>query len=191
VSDVTKSGGAVIHRLGRASGRHALSIGLEVEGTIDWGRRHRHMRLHTAQHLLSARVFERTGIRTRKAAMAGVAGTIDLEGPWPESPTMEELGSDLRSFLLPARPVRVRYVPRAEFEQFPSARAGLVPLAPQVDPVRIVEIEAADACPCGGTHVRSTGEIGPVSLGMPSGLPGGATRLLFTLGVDAPTTPDG
>ncbi|MCI4331209.1 MAG: alanyl-tRNA editing protein [Thermoplasmata archaeon] len=189
VTDVTKSGAAVIHRIGRPAGSGTLTVGDEVEGAIDWGRRHRHMRLHTAQHLLSARIFSLTGLRTRKATMSGVRAEIELESTWPAGLVLEELDADVRRFLSPGRPVQIRYVPREEFERFPSARAGLVPLAPQVDPVRIVEIESADACPCGGTHVRDTGEIGPIALGSPSTVPGGASRISFTVGADAPPTP--
>jgi misacylated tRNA(Ala) deacylase len=191
VTDVTKSGLAVIHRVGRSGGAKTLTVGAEVEGSVDWVRRHRHMRLHTAQHLLSARVFARDGLRTRKAAMSGTGATIDLEAEWPATETIAELSQDLVAFLAPGRPVRIRHVPRAEFERSPTARSGLVPLAPQVDPVRLVEIDAADACPCGGTHVRSTGEIGPVHLAEPTPIPGGGSRLSFTLDADAPPTPAG
>lgn len=189
VTDVTKSGPAVLHRLGRSKAAPALQVGAEVEGTIDWTRRHRHMRLHTAQHLVSARVFTLTGLRTRKATMAGNGAAIDLESLWPATLTLEGLSADLRNYLAPGRPVHIREVPRAEFDRFPSARSGLVALAPQVDPVRVVEIDEADACPCGGTHVRHTSEVGPIELRPPTPIAGGASRLTFTVAEDAPPTP--
>jgi misacylated tRNA(Ala) deacylase len=78
--------------------------------------------------------------------------------------------------------VAIRYVPRGEWDRNPaSERSGLVPLPAQVDPVRVVEIDGLDVCPCGGTHVRSTDELGRVSLLPPTPLPDGATRLAFTL----------
>jgi misacylated tRNA(Ala) deacylase len=84
VVDVTKSGASVVHRIrGPPAVLRRLSVGVEVEGALDWDRRYRHMRLHTGQHLLSARIFARTGLRTRKAQMAGTAANLDLEGDLP------------------------------------------------------------------------------------------------------------
>ncbi|HYK93442.1 MAG TPA: alanyl-tRNA editing protein [Thermoplasmata archaeon] len=186
VVDVVKSGGSVIHRLGRGtSGRAgALRVGAPVEGEIDWERRHLHMRLHTAQHLVSAKLFELAGLKTRKAVLAGRSGFVDLERDWSSPLPWETLRSAVGAALDPPRPVEVRQVPRAEWELAPAARAGLVPLPPLVDPVRVIEIEGTDRCPCGGTHVRSTGEIGPIDLPPPTG-----ARVTLTLFERAPSTP--
>jgi misacylated tRNA(Ala) deacylase len=182
VVDVTKSGPAVVHRVrSSAAVMREVSAGVEVEGTLDWGRRHRHMRLHTGQHFASARVFALTGLRTRKATLAGSSATIDLEGT-VEARSLAEVALDLVEAVEHPRQVTVRTVPRAEWDAHPaSARSGLVPLPPQVDPVRVVEIDASDVCPCGGTHVRSTGEIGPVSWLPILPLPQGASRIGFSL----------
>jgi misacylated tRNA(Ala) deacylase len=182
VVDVTKSGPTVVHRVQASpSTLRALTTGAEVEGSIDWERRHRHMRLHTAQHLLSARIFSRYRRKTRRAELAGVAATLDLDGPLGAE-VVPVLAGDLEEAVTNPRPVKVRFVPRAEWDRNPmSERSGLVPLPRQVDPVRVVEIEATDACPCGGTHVRSTAELGQVSLEPPTPIAGGASRIQFTL----------
>jgi len=139
-------------------------VGVEVEGTLDWERRYRHMRLHTGQHLVSALVYTLTGRRTVRANLAGRSATLDLEGPLPEG-VEDELARAVEAAVARARPVTIRHVPRAEWDARPIApRSGLVPLAPRIDPVRVVEIEAEDACPCGGTHLRSTAEIGVIRL---------------------------
>jgi misacylated tRNA(Ala) deacylase len=181
VTDVTKSGSAVVHRLGRGSRPTALTVGSAVEGTIDWNRRHRHMRLHTGQHLLSARAFSLGGLRTRRATMAGQGGTVDLEAAWPSTTPLVDLERDVNAFFERALQVRVVHVPRAEWEMAPAARSGLVAIAPQIDPVRVIEIDGIDRCPCGGTHVRNTAEVGRITLLDPVPIPGGATRLAFTL----------
>jgi misacylated tRNA(Ala) deacylase len=191
VLDVTKSGPSVVHRI-RAlkSGTPPLSVDAPVVGTIDWARRHRHMRLHTGQHLLSARIFARTGRRTRKAALSGLRATLDLDGPLaPE--LVAGLAEDLAEAVQSPKPIRVQHVPRAEWDRDPfAARSGLVPLPPQVDPVRVVEIEGLDVCPCGGTHLRTTGEIGAVTIAPPLPLGDGASRIAFTLDEpDRPTRP--
>jgi misacylated tRNA(Ala) deacylase len=183
VVDVTKSGSSAIHRIRRPKAPDAvpLQVGIEVEGTLDWERRHRHMRLHTGQHLLSALIFERAGVRTREATMSGSGGTIDLEGPLPPGIRPDALASEATSILAEGRRVSISHMSRKEWEENPTPRSGLVPLPRHVDPVRIVEIAGLDACPCGGTHVRSTAEIGALALDAPTPLALGAVRLPFRL----------
>jgi misacylated tRNA(Ala) deacylase len=187
VLDVTKSGSAVVHRIRRVTtpGIPSLQVGDSVTGTLDWERRHRHMRLHTGQHLLSALIFERTGVRTREATMSGSGGTVDLERPLPSDATSDALGSAANAILAEGRRVSIRHLSRAEWERHPTPRSGLVPLPRHVDPVRIIEIEGLDACPCGGTHVRSTLEVGTLALDRPVPLALGAVRLPFRLREDA------
>jgi misacylated tRNA(Ala) deacylase len=182
VTDVIKSGTAVVHRIrGDAATTRSLHIGSEVEGAIDWSRRHRHMRLHTAQHYVSARIFARTGLRTRRANLAGAGATLDLEGSLPPD-ALGPVVDDLRRVVLEPQVVTVRAVPRVEWDAHPDAgRSGLVPLPAQVDPVRVVEIDASDVCPCGGTHVRSTAEIGEVRWLPVVALSNGASRVAFSL----------
>jgi misacylated tRNA(Ala) deacylase len=190
VVDVTKSGASAIHRVRRptVTGSTGLRIGDAVTGALDWDRRHRHMRLHTGQHLLSALIFQRTGVRTQEAHMSGSGGTIDLERPLPTTYPLDGLATASNEILAEGRPVSIHHMSRAAWEKNPSPRSGLVPLPRHVDPVRIVEIEGLDACPCGGTHVRSTAEVGPIALDPPVPLALGAVRLPFRLiGADAST----
>jgi len=191
VVDVTKSGSSVVHRLrAPAAILRSLSLGTEVEGLLDWDRRYRHMRLHTGQHFLSARIFARTRLRTRRAQLSGTGAHLDLEGRLPAD-LLPLLAADLEEAVAHPRPVTLRHVPRAEWDRNPYAeRSGLVPLPPHVDPVRVVEIEASDVCPCGGTHLRSTGEIGRVRLRPPVPVVGG-DRVGFTLEEPSPPTPSG
>ena len=90
------------------------------------------------------------------------------------------------------RPVSIRSIPRSEWDGPATARrSGLVPLAPNVDPVRVIEIEGVDVCPCGGTHVRSTGEIGPLRFAPPHRNADGSVRIGFTLEEPDRPIPDG
>ena len=182
VLEVRKSGDAVLHRIGRAnpSGAPLPVVGEEVVGEIDWDRRHRHMRLHTAQHLISAAIFQLSGRKTRRADMEGNGGTIDLDGSWPAQTAWAELLALIHRSLDPPREVRVVQVPRGEWERNPAPRSGAIPLPPHVDPVRVVEIDGIDRCPCGGTHVRSTDELGSILLEPPIAQPGG-DRVEFRL----------
>jgi misacylated tRNA(Ala) deacylase len=166
-----------------------LRVGAEVLGTLDADRRLAHMRAHTAQHLLSARIFARTSLRTRSASIRAGAGQVELESSWPPSPTLPELEEDVNAWRRRPIGVQVRWVARAEWAIAPDPRSGLVPLPAHVDPVRLIELEGIDRCPCGGTHVRSTAEIGRLALAKPEAPDGAAARILFTLGGDVPPTP--
>jgi misacylated tRNA(Ala) deacylase len=189
VVDVTKSGPSVVHRIRpRPGAARPPAVGEEVTGTIDWERRHRHMRLHTAQHFLSARIYSRADRRTRKASMSGTRAILDLDGPLSPDlvgPLLEDLVDAVR---VPRR-VAIRHLPRTEWDRLPAAgRSGLVPLPAQVESVRVIEIDGIDVCPCGGTHLRSTGEIGTVALAPPQPLGDGTSRVTLTLSEGAPPT---
>jgi misacylated tRNA(Ala) deacylase len=192
VVDVVKVGSGVVHRLGpppsRTRSLGKLQVGVEVVGTLDTDRRIAHMRAHTAQHLLSARIFARTGVRTRSASIRAGGGQVDLESPWPSTPALSELEQDVNAWRSRPVSVQVQWVARASWESAPDPRSGLVPLPAHVDPVRLIELEGIDRCPCGGTHVRSTAEISELRLSMPEP-PAGPARILFTLGEAVPPTP--
>ena len=188
VVDVTKSGTTVVHRIGR-SARAGLTVGAEVTGTLDWPRRHLHMRLHTGQHLLSALVFRQTGLRTRQASMTETSGVIDLESAWPSASSVEALAAEAAAHVAQPLAVRILQVPRSEWSRDLAPRSGLVALPPHVDPVRVIDIAGVDRCPCGGTHVRSTEEIGSMRLDPPVPAPGGGSRIAFTLDASGPSTP--
>ncbi|MCI4369381.1 MAG: alanyl-tRNA editing protein, partial [Thermoplasmata archaeon] len=192
VEDVRKSGPSVFHRLGKPSppGAAPLKVGEAVEGKIDWRRRHAHMRLHSGQHLLSAVVFAGCGRRTQRATFSGNGGRIDLDGPAPSPDVLAAVVTRLNETIARDLPVQVRHVARSQWEAEPAARYGLVPLPPQVDPVRVIDFQGADVCPCGGTHVRATGEIGSVSAKTVPGPSPDEGRVEFSLDVAEPPTPD-
>ncbi|MFZ1024151.1 MAG: alanyl-tRNA editing protein [Thermoplasmata archaeon] len=188
IRQVTKSGAAVLHRIDQSAAPSAgLTLGEAVRGVLDWERRYRHMRLHTAQHLLSALIFERGGNRTRRANLSGVRATLDLERPVADGALRTTFEEEINDHQGHPRTVSVTYLPRAEFDAHPSSRSGLVPLPPQVDPVRVIGIDGLDTCPCGGTHLRSTGEIGNVHLSTPTSGEVGPSRVVLTLDASGPT----
>ncbi|MFY9717223.1 MAG: alanyl-tRNA editing protein [Thermoplasmata archaeon] len=189
VVDVSKSGPSVVHRVKSVASVGRPGIGDELLGTVDWDRRHRHMRLHTSQHLLSARIFERTGRRTRRASLSGVRALLDLDGAL-DAAVIERCSEDLADAVAHPRAVTVSHIARVEWDRHPSsARSGLVPLPAQVDPVRVIRIDGLDDCPCGGTHLRSTGEIGAVTLAPPAPLGDGGCRVTLELRDGGSPTP--
>ena len=190
VVDVTKSGNSVVHRLARSSASAPTTprIGETLAGEVDWTRRYRFMRMHSAQHLVSALVFQRAQLRTHRAELRSEGATIDLERAWPAALAWNDFRSQVDQEVREGRDLSVRWVPRADWDRAPTGRSALVPLPAAVDPVRIIEIVGVDECPCGGTHVRSTREVGAVRFDGPPAPRGVGCRLRFTIDELAPTT---
>ena len=128
-----------------------------VECAVDWGRRFDHMQQHTGQHLLSAVFDGLFGLGTVGFHLGGEASTVDLEGGALEAARLRQAERRANEIVCENRPVAVRFEDSAEAADLrkPSERAG---------ELRIVCIEGLDRSACGGTHVRATGEIGPILL---------------------------
>ncbi|MCI4349657.1 MAG: alanyl-tRNA editing protein [Thermoplasmata archaeon] len=166
VLDVRRTGSTILHRLGRATPPTGapLAIGAEILGEIDWDRRHRLMRLHTVQHLASGIIFTRLHLRTLAAVIGVESAVLDLESTGTGAIEWNEIAEAVRAEIRGSRRVAITFVPRTEWVAHPAPRAGVAPIPAHVDPVRIIDIEGSDRCPCGGTHVASTAEIGEIEL---------------------------
>jgi alanyl-tRNA synthetase len=151
VVEVADEGERIVHRL--AAPLHAGP----VDCTVDWERRFDHMQQHTGQHLLSAVFAEALGLKTVSFHLGAESSTIDLEGGAVEPRGIQEVEGRANEIVFEDRPVAVRFENAAEAQRLrkPSDREGVL---------RIVSIEGIDRSACGGTHVRSTGEIGAVLL---------------------------
>jgi alanyl-tRNA synthetase len=134
-----------------------LASGGEVTGDIDWTRRFDHMQQHSGQHLLSAVFEELFGLRTVSFHLGAESATIDLEGAPVEARTLIEAEQRANQLVWENRALDVR------FEDASEAR-GLRKASGREGMLRIVSIDGLDRSACGGTHVRATGEIGPVLL---------------------------
>ena len=132
------------------------SAGMPVRAEINWDRRHRHMRMHTALHLLCVLVKgDVTGGQIGEAK-----SRLDFNLP-EGAPDRERLEDELNRLIAEGHAVSARWITDAEL----AARPALVRTMSVKPPmgtgrVRLIEIECFDLQPCGGTHVRSTREIG-------------------------------
>ena len=128
-----------------------------VDGCVDWGRRFDHMQQHTGQHLLSAMFQERFGLPTVSFHLGSELCTIDLHGPEPSPDALQGAQRAANAVIFEDRPVNVRYGTADQL-----AQRGVRKEVDREGILRAIEIEAADLQPCGGTHVKSTGQIGVV-----------------------------
>jgi len=126
-----------------------------VAGCVDWGRRFDHMQQHTGQHLLSAMFQERYGRPTVSFHLGSDVCTIDLRGPEPTLDILEGAERIANQLISEDRAITARYGTAKEF-----AERGVRKEVQREGILRAIEIEGADLQPCGGTHVKSTAEIG-------------------------------
>lgn len=149
--------GEILHMVAEPAG---LGAGTEVEAVIDWERRYRLMRVHSCLHLLC---------RAVDAPVTG--GQVDdgkgrLDFDVPEAVLDREvLTARLAAWIAEDRPIRARWIEEAELDARPDLVRTMSVAPPRGQGrVRLVEIEGLDLQACGGTHVRSTGEIGRVEV---------------------------
>ena len=151
VLDVRDAGDEIVHVVDRKPDDP------DVTGCINWPRRFDHMQQHTGQHLLSAMFQERFGRPTISFHLGADVCTIDLRGPQPTEDILEGAERAANQVVFEDRPVNVRYGTADQLSQL-----GVRKAAEREGILRAIEIESADLQPCGGTHVKSTGQIGLV-----------------------------
>jgi alanyl-tRNA synthetase len=151
ILDVRDHGEEIVHIVDRELSSGAL------EGCIDWPRRFDHMQQHTGQHLLSAIFQERFGLPTISFHLGSELCTIDLQGPEPSAEILQGAQRAANKVIFHDRPVNVRYGTADQLAQI-----GVRKEVDRQGILRAIEIEATDLQPCGGTHLRSTGQIGMI-----------------------------
>ena len=155
----TRKGAApdeIVH-VPEASADPALA-GSGVTARIDWDRRHRLMRIHTCLHLLCSLI----PVPVTGGSIRDGSGRLDFD--LPESTLdKQDLTTRLNRLVAEDHPVNPRWVSEEELDANPSLVRTMSVAPPRGrGSVRLLDIEGVDLQPCGGTHVASTGEIGPV-----------------------------
>jgi misacylated tRNA(Ala) deacylase len=159
VVDVRKDGALVWHSLDGA----VPAVGTVVQAEIDWDRRHALMRTHTALHVLCGVIWNEWGTAVTGGNMEPLSARMDFEfDPLPQGfgVKVEEL---VNAELAAARPIEVSFLPRetaVEDEDLIRTKVNMIPEA--VNEIRVVDIVGLDKQADGGTHVRSTDEVGRV-----------------------------
>ncbi|HEY0797303.1 MAG TPA: DHHA1 domain-containing protein [Acidisarcina sp.] len=152
-----------------------LAAATEVTGEIDWPRRLDHMQQHSAQHLLSAVCARELEAHTVSFHLGAETSTIDIRLGLKDSETtgsgslfppeleLEGVERVVNELIAEDRPMCVRNVERAEAEEMLTA-GRLRKLPERLGAMRLIDIADYDLNACGGTHVRSTGQIGGLLL---------------------------
>lgn len=160
VVEVRKEGDQVWHRV---EGAPLPAVGDEVSGAVDFDRRHRLMRTHTALHVLCGVIWNEWRVPVTGGNMEPLSARMDFEfDPLPEGfgPRVEEL---VNAELAADRPIEVSFLPRSTAvmdEDLVRTKVSLIPES--VPEIRVVDIVGLDKQADGGTHVRTTGEVGRI-----------------------------
>ena len=152
-------------------------IGDAVHGKVDWLRRLDHMQQHTGQHILSAAFVKVFDAPTRSFRVLEHECEIDVALEDPSDERIEQAVNVANQVIWECRPIQVRHVTSEEAASLPlrkePAREG---------ELRVIEIDKFDLTPCGGTHARSTGEVGVIAIRSWERAKG-LTRIQFIAGI--------
>ncbi len=173
VLDVQQVDGVIRHILERP-----VNLG-PAQMNLDWERRYDHMQQHTGQHLLTAVAADVFGWQTTAFHLGDRVSDIELDTPDLGADELRRLEEAVNSEIPAGRTIRARRVSRDEYDGLAVRSRGL-PDGHSGD-IRLIEIEGLDLNTCGGTHVRSTAELGSLCLLETERLRGG-TRVFFVAG---------
>ncbi|MEQ1872573.1 MAG: alanyl-tRNA editing protein [Ilumatobacteraceae bacterium] len=163
VTDVRKEGSDVWHTIEAVLDGSFPAVGDTVAGEIDWERRHQLMRTHTALHVLCGVIWNEWKVPVTGGNMEPLSARMDFEfDPVPEGfgPRIEEL---VNAELAADRAIVVDFLPRDTAIQDADLIRTKVNMIPEgVREIRVVDIVGLDKQADGGTHVRSTNEVGRI-----------------------------
>ena len=139
-----------------------LKPGDTVKGVIDWDRRYRVMRMHTALHILIALLNERYGVLVTGNQVKINETRVDVNLEKPDKQLILDTIEEANNIIGRGINVKIYYLPREEAMKIPGIVKLARALPPKVDLLRIVEIPGVDIQADGGPHVANTKEIGKI-----------------------------
>lgn len=177
VTEVKKSPAGIIHII---SGQ--IPSGTKVHGRIDWERRYKHMRMHTSQHLVSQVAMSLFNCSTVGNQIGAEKSRIDFEPAKFTDEDLREIEKEANALIAKSIPVKIYEVDKDEaIHRMNRIRVNPDRRLPDVQRLRIIEIESIDACPCGGTHISNLKEIGKVEIVAKENKGKGRTRIEYVL----------
>ena len=163
VTGARKKGDNILHLINLQD--HLPEIGTNVSGEINWERRYRLMRTHTALHILCGVVFRDYGALVTGGDMSPLKGRMDFEFERMQKDLVESIELAVNIEVSNDLPIRVKILEREEAFQIPDLIRTKINLLPEnILQVRVVDIVGLDLQADGGTHVNTTGEVGRIRI---------------------------
>ncbi len=165
VSKVARRGEDILHRVEVENPGALPPVGAELSGQIDWERRYRLMRTHTALHILCGVVWRDYGAQVTGGNMEPLKGRMDFEFEALRQELVQDIEAKVNAEVECGREVRALSLPREEAFQIPDLIRTKINLLPEsIAEVRTVEIVGLDLQADGGTHVANTREVGQIRI---------------------------
>jgi Ser-tRNA(Ala) deacylase AlaX len=161
VLSVAKKDGRIVHELGQEAG---LKAGDRVRCVLDWDRRYRLMRMHTAAHVLGATMHRELGVLITGNELGEEKTRFDFSMESFDKETFERMVAKANGSLSQDLGLRVYSLPREEAMRIPGVVKLANALPPSITELRIVEIPGVDIQADGGTHVKNLKEVGQIEL---------------------------
>ena len=175
VKSVKEENGEIAHEVESLP----FKVGDEVVGVIDWERRYRMMRLHTASHIIAAIAYSKYNAKVTGGHISPEYAKDDFD--IDDKNKLVEIVNEANEIVKKNIPVKIYFLKREEALKIP----GIVKLAermpPEIDTWRIVEIEGVDIQADGGPHVSNTSEIGEIVLLKVENRGKGRKRVYYTI----------
>lgn len=161
VEQAKKKGPDIWHHLNA----EAPPEGAKVVGRIEWDRRYKLMRTHTALHILCGVVWRDYGAQVTGGNMKLGAGRMDFEFESMSKELVEEIEEKINIEVEASRDVEIDILPRDEAFEIPDLIRTKINLLPKsIQEVRTVNVKGLDLQADGGTHVANTSEVGPIKV---------------------------
>ena len=160
VVSVSKSSGKVLHELDK----EGIVIGDSVHGILDWNRRHKLMRMHTAAHLLSGVFYHEAGILITGNQVDVEQSRMDFNLEIFDKDKIMRFAQKANELIKKNLEIKIYYMKREEALKDPGMVKLAEVLPPNVPELRIVDIVGFDRQPDGGCHVKSLEEIGEIEI---------------------------
>ena len=166
VADVYKKDGVVIHELSsEASGANeSLKIGDKVKCEINWDRRYKLMRMHTAAHTLAATMHNELGVLITGNQLEEDKTRFDFSMEDFDRAKFELCVAKANEHLAKDVELKIYSLPREEAMKIPGVVKLAGALPPSINVLRIVEIPGIDLQADGGTHVKNLKEVGKIEI---------------------------
>jgi misacylated tRNA(Ala) deacylase len=165
--------------------KHVISGELpegDVHAVIDWDKRYAHMKMHTAQHVISGVVYDLYNARTVGNQIHADYSRVDFYPISLSDEDLKKIEDASNEVIHRNSPVKIYEEERESLEKRTDPLRSNLDLIPEsIKNLRIVEIEGFDVCPCAGTHVKSTGELGTLKITKKENKGKDRERIIYTL----------
>jgi len=160
VLEVKKEDGKVVHILDQ----EGLKVNDSVKCIIDWNRRYKLMRMHTASHIISAVIHKETNAMITGNQLDEEKSRIDFSLEDFKKELFEKYVEEANKEIKKDHKITIKIIPKEEAEKIENLSRLAKGLPPSLKEIRVVKIGSIDEQADGGTHVSSTKEIGKIKL---------------------------